>query len=177
MGRCIDGDTLALGIIYDRYQNKMTAYFYRMLWQDREKALDMTQDLFSKLVHKPESFKKGKKFSTWIYAIAGNMCKNEYRRVDVRRDHSEDVKSVYSNTVQADDGRADRSAFKERLDEELGQLSQEQRSVFILRFKQGLSVKEIADVMECSEGTIKSRIFYTLKKLSGQLEEFRVGND
>lgn len=174
MEKSAQGDTKAMGELYDRYQSKMTAYFYRMLWQDRELALDMTQELFTKIIKKPELYTKGKKFSTWIYTIAGNMCKNEYRRRDVRKDHRDTVIGLHQKYAKADDGRADRSAFKDRLGEELGKLNPDQRTVFILRYKQDLSIKEIAEIMACSEGTVKSRVFYTLKKLSAALEEFRV---
>ncbi len=172
MVRSSTGDTQAFTELYDRYQGKMCTYFFRMLWQDREKANDMTQDLFSKLIEKPELYKQGKKFSTWIYAIAGNMCKNEYRRHAVRVDHAPEVKQLYSSTVAADEKGVDRSNFKTELSRQLAGLSEEQRHVFILRFKQDMSIKEIAEIMECSEGTVKSRIFYTLKKLSKGLEVF-----
>lgn len=164
------GDHQAFTVLYDRYSPRMMAYFYRMLWNDKERAADMTQDLFTKLIKHSTSFDENKKFKTWIYSIAGNMCKNEYRHEEVKTRHKQskgDLPPSTTSPVELDHAR-----FKEDLEERLKSLDHVKRSVFIMRFKQQLSIKEIADVMECSEGTIKSRIFYTLKELSDKLKEY-----
>ena len=70
------------------------------------------------------------------------------------------------------DNSYDKKIFHKRLNQELDQLSVSHKKVFIMRMKHNLSIKEIAEIMETSEGTIKSRIFYTLKKLSENLKEF-----
>jgi RNA polymerase sigma factor (sigma-70 family) len=51
----------------------------------QRKARDFTQDLFSKLIQKPDSFDENRSFKTWLYSIAHNMCKNEYAKMEVRR--------------------------------------------------------------------------------------------
>lgn len=165
-----EGDDQAFGLLYDRYSTKMVGYFYKMLWNDRNRAEDMTQDLFTKLIKNGSSFDKNKNFKTWIFTIASNMCKNEYRHEEVRRKHVDSQKSV--STTYNSEPAIDSALFKRRLDEQLSELDVTKRSVFIMRFKQNLSIKEIAKVMDCSEGTIKSRIFYTLKELATQLKEF-----
>ncbi|NNC83295.1 MAG: RNA polymerase sigma factor [Flavobacteriales bacterium] len=172
MLRSAEGDSAAFTELYDRYAKRMVNYFRRMLWNDEEKALDLTQDLFTKLIKSPGSFKEGNKFSTWIYSIASNMCKNEYRSHEVRSRHADGVKQVYGEHLIGQQDRYDRSMFKQQLAEELEHLDHAKRSTFIMRYKQGLSIKEIAQVMDCSEGTVKSRLFYTLKKLSVGLAQF-----
>jgi RNA polymerase sigma-70 factor (ECF subfamily) len=164
------GDNQAFGVLYDRYVSRMIGYFYKMLWNDREKAEDMTQDLFAKIIKSGSSFDRKKSFKTWIFSIASNMCKNEYRHEEVKRKHMDSQKSV--NQSYDSEPSIDAANFKLKLDEQLSELDTVKRSVFIMRFKQNLSIKEIAEVMECSEGTIKSRIFYTLKELAAQLKEF-----
>jgi len=170
MNKSQEGDQQAFTILYDRYAPRMMAYFYRMLWSDKERAADMTQDLFSKLIKYSSSFDEKRRFKTWIYSIASNMCKNEYRHEEVKTRHRASKGDLPSSTSQPSD--LDEQLFKEKLDEEVKKLDKVKRSVFVMRFKQELSIKEIAEVMECSEGTIKSRIFYTLKELSCQLKEF-----
>jgi RNA polymerase sigma-70 factor (ECF subfamily) len=150
----------------------MINYFARMLWNDREKATDLTQDLFTKIINKPELYRSGSKFSTWIYSIASNMCKNEYRHHEVKERHAVGIKDAYTARVSPSASDIDHLDFKTSLDNELSQLEHPQRSTFIMRYKQGLSIKEIADVMECSEGTVKSRLFYTAKKLAKKLSHF-----
>ncbi len=73
MSASTKGDNKAFGLLYDRYSQKMVNYFARMLWGDREKGIDLTHDLFTKIIKNPKLYKEGKKFSTWIYAIASNM--------------------------------------------------------------------------------------------------------
>ena len=170
MAKNQEGDQQAFAMLYDRYSGRMMAYFFRMLWSDRERAADMTQDLFAKLIKYKGSFEQGKRFSTWVYSIARNMCKNEYRHEEIKSRHREAKGDMPDSTSSQVD--LDHSLFKEELDEHLKNLDQIKRSVFIIRFKQHLSIKEIADVMECSEGTIKSRIFYSLKELAANLKEY-----
>ncbi len=172
MDRSAQGDTSAFSELYDRYAGKITRYFVRMLWNDQEKARDLTQDLFTKIIKRPELYRKGNKFSTWIYSIASNMCKNEYRHHEVVQKHSLGIKEMYGGGKGVSNPSLDLKDFKLSLDDELGKLEYNQRSTFIMRYKQGLSIKEIAEVMDCSEGTVKSRIFYTLKKLAKELHHF-----
>ncbi len=171
----LNGSSGAYAKIYDRYAKLMVNYFFKMLWQDREKAEDFMQELFTKIYHKPELYNPEKSFKTWIYTIANNMCKNEYRKHEIRKgtvnNLNENIKVATSDA--APDERHDKAVFNERLKQELEKLSETHRTTFILRFKHDLSLKEIAEITNTNEGTIKSRIFYALKKLSENLKEFK----
>jgi len=81
----VRGDERAFGALYDRYQRKLIGYFARMLWNDRERAQDLLQELFTKIARQPGSYDPARPFSTWLYSVANNMCKNEYRREAVRK--------------------------------------------------------------------------------------------
>ena len=80
MSRIAKGNTAAFELLYDRYSNRMHAFFRRMLGNDSELANDFLQELFMKIIEKPKAFDVERRFSTWIYTVASNMCKNEYRR-------------------------------------------------------------------------------------------------
>ena len=80
MQRMQQGQESAFNALYDRYSQRMYRYFYRMLGQSAEMAHDFTQELFLKIIEQPEAFDTGRRFSTWFYAVAGNLVKNEYRR-------------------------------------------------------------------------------------------------
>ena len=166
-------DEWAFDELYDRYSKRMLHYFYKMLNQEEETAQDFLQDLFMKIVEKSHSFNSQWRFSTWVYSIASNMCKNEYRSRNVRKimTHIEDV-SQLKNSSTPEEFRLDRQRFEACLTMEIEKLPDAHREVFILRFQQELSIKEIAGIMKCAEGTIKSRIFYSLKKLSQKLQAF-----
>ena len=172
MQRSSAGDTQAFGELYDRYAQKISMYFKKMLWNDEEKALDLTQDLFTKIIKKPSLYNKGHRFSTWIYSIASNMCKNEYRHHEVKTRHAEGIKAEWTMNSYSSSESIDHREFKSELDALLQSMEYEKRGTFIMRYKQGLSIKEIAEVMACSEGTVKSRLFYTLKKLANELSHF-----
>lgn len=174
MVKVAEGDSAAFSEIYDRYSALLINYFYRMLWRDRERAEDFMQELFTKLIHKPHLYNPDRRFKTWMYSIANNMCKNEYRRMEVRKNTSSglaDREDIIDRGVLSDK-LTDMELFKEKLDNELMELSENHKIVFELRYKEELSIKEIAEILECSEGTVKSRLFYTIKNLSGKLQAY-----
>jgi RNA polymerase sigma-70 factor, ECF subfamily len=166
------GRTEALSELYERYSGKMLNYFYRMLNKDIENARDFLQDLFLKIISNPAAFDCSKKFSVWIYTIAGNMCKNEYRRMSVRNEHKNNVIHQYSGNNSYVDDKIDYNLFKLNLDESLEKIDIKMKEIFLLRFQQDLSIREISEVLNCPEGTIKSRLFNTIKILSGKLKVF-----
>jgi RNA polymerase sigma-70 factor (ECF subfamily) len=166
-------DSKAFEELYERYSRLMYNYFLRMLWKDREKARDFTQDLFSKVVTRPESFDISKNFKTWFYSIAHNMCKNEYAKAEVRKNaHSELAYTTETTEAVGGGKQLDRDHFNAKLEEALNELDEIKKTTFVLRFRQEMSIQEISEVMKCSEGTVKSRIFYTLKQLNEKLKVF-----
>lgn len=173
MSRVVRGDKRAFDALYKRYSGALMRYFHRMLWRDKEKAEDFVQDFFVKIIKQPEAFDPKRKFSTWMYSVANNMCKNEYRRMEIRKPTEFESVSGIIISDQPDAGkRIDRKLFMNSLSDELERMEETHRSVFVLRFEENLSIKEIADVLGISEGTVKSRIFYTLRKLADKLKVY-----
>jgi RNA polymerase sigma-70 factor (ECF subfamily) len=163
----------AFEVVYDRYAKRLYNYFLRMLWKDREKARDFTQDLFAKIADRPELFDPTRTFTTWIYSIAHNMCKNEYAKHEVRTRVHKDIKSGEAFTEYPLGGKGmDKSEFMQELKSALDDMDEVKRTTFTLRFDQELTIPEIAEVMQCNEGTVKSRIFYILKDLSVKLKAY-----
>jgi len=78
------GEEAAFDELYNRYSKRLLVYFYRMLGRNEEKAQDFLQDFFLKLIEKPHLFSSKNRFSSWVFTVASNMCKNEYRRLKVR---------------------------------------------------------------------------------------------
>jgi len=173
MTRMHKGDQQAFDLLYERYSQKLLSYFYRMLNHDEEKAQDMLQDIFVKLIEKPHLFDPQRRFSTWLFAVASNMIKNEYRSREVRRImvYPEDMGRL---EVEGDSLEAyiDLREFGNQLEDALVHLSETHREVFLLRYQEGLPLKEIGEIMACSEGTVKSRLHYALRNLAGHLKAF-----
>lgn len=165
------GNTSAFDELYSRYSTRLLHYFYRMLGGQEEKAQDFLQDLFLKLVEKPGLF-SGPRFSTWIFTVAHNMCKNEYRRMNIRNTATSDVLMALKTDYDPVEQHLDHQAFARALCNALSTLKEEQRQVFLLRHQENFSIKEISDIVGCSEGTVKSRLFYTTKKLARRLRIF-----
>lgn len=171
----IEGDKVSFEQIYDRYESFMVNFFYRKLWSDRIKAEDFAHDLFTKIIDKPESFDLTRNFKTWLFSVANNMCKNEYKKQEVRKntayDVPEGVEARDQGTLQ--DTEVDKSNFNEQLKIELNKLNDKHREVFMLRHFEGLSLNEIAETLEINAGTVKSRLHHATKALAEKLAVFR----
>lgn len=168
------GDKRAFNELYERYSAPLMGYFMRMLWKDREKAEDFVHDLFAKIIRKPELFDPGRKFKTWVYSVANNMCKNEYKKQEVRKNTSSGLDSHYSLSDTNTNVMAevqDRQ-FKEEFEQCLVALDDKHKEVFTMRHIDGLAIKEIAEILNISDGTVKSRLFYATKYLAESLKDF-----
>lgn len=169
-------DSKAFSEIYSRYSEMMLNYFYRMLWKDREKAEDFMHDLFQKLIEKPEYYDRNKRaFKTWFFSIANNMCKNEYKKQEVRSNTSSGLDESYnvSSSDEAVDRMFDNKMFKEKLLDEVNKLDEKHREVFVMKYIDDLSNQEIADALGINLGTVKSRVFNSIKKVSVNLEVYK----
>lgn len=158
--------------LYARYSKSVLNFFFRMLNFDREKAEDMLHDLFLKIIEKPHLFDSSKTFSTWIFSIAHNMVKNEYRNQQVRTEYKNYQSTTQEQTVTSSE-KIDKDLFHQKLQAELEKIDAELRTLFNLRFTEEMSIKQIAEILECPEGTVKSRLFYLTKNLSTKLFLFK----
>jgi RNA polymerase sigma-70 factor (ECF subfamily) len=168
------GDKRAFDELYNRYAAALLRYFMRMLWKDREKSEDFVHDLFAKIVNKPEYFDPTRSFKTWVYSVANNMCKNEYKKAEARKGMSNGLDNHYalSDTSVNVMNEVQDSFFQEAFVKNLAELDDKHKEAFSLRHIEGLSIKEIAEVLEINEGTVKSRLFYATKYLAESLKEF-----
>jgi RNA polymerase sigma-70 factor (ECF subfamily) len=163
-----NGDAKAFNELYGRYRDRMFYYFYRMLGNDRELAEDFLQDLFFKIIDKPHLFDPERKFSTWIFRIAYNQCKNEYRSRDVRNV----IEKVDNPDLFPQDETVhhDPELQVEDIFDCLNEFDESHRTAFLLKYREGLNIDEISTVLDLPKGTIKSRLFYTREKIRKKLE-------
>ncbi len=170
MQHICNNDTKAFNELYQRYSQRLLYYFYRMLGNSKTTAQDFLQDIFYKIIDKPQLFDTKRKFSTWIFSIAHNMCKNEYRKRTVRKNmmSSNDLDQYY---IKHDDDSNENNKIIEYIFNELEMFDDEYKTAFILRYREGFQVKEISKVLNLTEGTTKSRLFYTRQKISERLKK------
>jgi len=173
MSLLIKHEQLAFDELYNRYSKPMLNFFFRMLNNDREKAEDLLHDLFLKIIEKPQSFDKSMKFSTWFYTLAGNIVKNEYRKQQIRTNFRSESILENTNPLEYNNESLDKSIFNQQLSKELIKVDIDTRTMFDLRFNEEMSIKEIACIFDCPEGTVKSRLFYLTKNLSIKLAAFK----
>ena len=141
-----------------------------MRWKNKELSEDCIQELFVKLVKNVGAFDPTRNFSTWLYSIANNMCKNEYRKKDTRLNHLSMVKDAITST---DAVNPDIKRFKMAVHSCTNDLAEDKRTLYILRFQENLSVPQISSILNIPEGTVKSRIFYLMKEMKEKLKEFQ----
>ena len=162
------GDAQAFEELILSYHKKVLNLAYRMLGSVSD-AEDAAQEIFIKVFRTLYSFNERSAFSTWLYKVATNVCLDILRKrkrqnggamVSINRYNSQD--DEYELPIEDDAPSPYEEAQKKEamraLNSALDLLSEEQRAVIVMRDINGLSYEEIADVMECSLGTIKSRI-------------------
>ena len=167
------GDKRAFNEIYDRYSQPLFGYFMKLLARDHGKCEDMVHDLFAKIIRKPDYFDTTRSFKTWVYSVASNMCKNEYKRMAVRKNVKSDMEPAQFLKSSSDTLKTVQDKeFGAALQEVLVKMDEKHQSVFRLRHFDGFSMKEIAEELSINEGTVKSRLFYATKTLAASLKEY-----
>lgn len=160
----------ALNELHHRYSKKLLGYFIKMLNRDEHLAQDFVQELFLKILEKKHLFDTNKKFYTWVFTIASNMCKSSYRRKPM---HSLSENTAEGNpSFYVQDNLSDKERFQVLLTESIDNLEHHHKTVFVLRYMVGFSLKEIADITDVSTGTVKSRLFYATKNMMIMLKEY-----
>jgi RNA polymerase sigma-70 factor, ECF subfamily len=162
------GDQSAFNELYLRYKDRLYYYFYRMLGNSPEQANDFLQELFMKTIEKPESYNPAYAFQTWLFSVANNMCKNEYRRRGVRLEYQE-YEAFEEKLDYLNEPAIEQEVVIEKIFQTLDLLGEEHRSAFLLRYREGFSIREVAQTLDLPEGTVKSRLFYAKKILAEKL--------
>ncbi|MEI6411772.1 MAG: sigma-70 family RNA polymerase sigma factor [Bacteroidota bacterium] len=167
MQRIAQRDERAFAALYDRYGARIYRYFYRMLWQDAGKAEDFAQDLFLKIIEKPHLYNPDHSFRTWIYAVALNMCKNEYRR---KVPALQELDTAFPEPQEYFIPESlDRPLLEAALRTAIENLSESHRQCFVLRYQEELTVPEIAEIVGCPSGTVKSRLHHAVRQIADKV--------
>ncbi len=171
-----NGEGLAFDELYTRYGRRLMGYFMRMLNFDKEEAEDALQDVFMKIAEAPEKFDRSRSFKTWVFCVASNYCKNYYRHRQVvaqcETELQYTVQKAEDDFFSGMSGRMDAPQFRLMLEEALNELPPEKKEAFILKYQEEKSIAEIAFIQGCPEGSVKSRLHYTIKLLEEKLKLF-----
>ena len=168
-------------MLVERYQRKVAALAVGML-RNREDALDIVQDTFTKAYQSLDKFKGDSSFYTWIYRIGVNLCidhqRRESRYVQTSGDPDdvgEDVAPPSAEDLERDEPfeLARSSEIGTYLVEAINELTPEHRAVILLREVDGFSYEEISQALDCPKGTVMSRLHYARRQLQARLRGVR----
>ena len=171
--RHLSGDPDAFRLLYEKYGEKVFASAYRIVGEHHA-AADLVQEVFVKIHGELKTFKFESKFSTWLFRVTVNHALNRA---------SEVVRHARIHDKIGKDGRGDPGGTREGrpVDDEvqraLLQLSPKLRTVISLRYLEGLSYEEIAEILEISIGTVKSRLFLAHETLRPMLKDVKLEGD
>ena len=173
LDRCLGGETGAFRFVVEEYRSYVYALAFRVL-TDEEDAKDVVQDTFIRLWNNLRRYDPDVKFTTWLYSIVINLCYDKLRSRRARRTvDTTDASLLASFATEDNPGRMLDNAELATL---IGTLTEElppkQRMVFVLRDMQGLSIREVCDILHLSEGSVKTNLVYARKHLRGKLEPY-----
>lgn len=175
------GEVAAFDQLISKYRERVFGIIYNMT-SNREDAADLAQDTFIKAFQSIHRFGGQSSFFTWLYRIAVNSTLSHLRKGKLRsffsleRIDSEEPVSREIVAALTDKTGADRDTYvhelQEKLNEAMQKLSIKHRTVVTLFEIDGLSHQEIAEVMDCSVGTVRSRLHYAKQLLQAELEPY-----
>ena len=174
------GDLGAYDDLVRRYQERIYATIYHMT-SNHEDANDLAQESFIKAFQALKTFKGGSSFYTWLYRIAVNKTINFLKQrknrmhmslndLDFNAEHDPDLMALISDKTPRRE--AGLTELQEKLNAAMLRLSEPHRLVVVLHDVQGLSHDEIAKIMDCNIGTVRSRLFYARQQLQGYLSDY-----
>ena len=169
LARCRSGDREAMRDLYNQHQRRVFSVAMNYFGGNRELAEDITQKVFLKLLTKMD-FHGRSEFTTWLYRVTVNACTDEARKlsrfVDIKEFFSIGGSAVQELMVE---GRE----TSERVQIEIAKLKPRYRMPIVLKYSEGLSYGEIAEVLGCSMGTVASRLNRGHKMLAAKLGHLR----
>lgn len=167
------GNMAAFEELVARHRDKIYARAFSMM-RNEDEAIDLSQEAWVKSWQRLKQFQGESSFGTWMTRIVINLCLDQLRRRKRQRTESIEEMSEESGGVERQmpvvtvnpTERLERGELRKKIDQALAQLSYEHRTVLVLHEFEELEYKEIAKTMECSIGTVMSRLFYARRKMA-----------
>ena len=169
---CQRGDREALHVLFEDYKDRVYSIAIYSLGGDEMAAADVTQQVFLKLITRIGQFRGDSEFATWLYRLVVNTCHDEHRK-------QKRFVSLADSFVQTRAGgespraRYARKELAARVQSAVAEQKPKLRWPILLKYVEGLSYEEIAKVLNCSKGTVASRLNRAHKALAKQLRHLR----
>ena len=174
------GDMRAFEELVARHRDKIYARAYSMM-RNEEAAIDLSQEAWVKGWQRLAQFHGDSSFGTWMTRVVINLCLDALRKQKRQRTESMEAIDEESGGVERQmpvvtinpTAGLERIELRQRIDKALGQLSNEHRTALVLHEFEEMEYKEIAKVMDCSIGTVMSRLFYARRKMAVLLADLK----
>lgn len=182
MTRCSQGESKAFAVLMRRYQARLIKYIDGFV-KNSDLAQDLAQETFLRAYRSRETYVPKARFAAWIYRIATNLCHDQFRKrrtsptislntsFTVQMNEKGDVESyelyeqIPDKSIPPPDVEIEREEQRARLRAAIETLSEKHRTVILMHVYDGMEYAEMAKRLECSVGTIKSRMHYAMKAL------------
>jgi RNA polymerase sigma-70 factor (ECF subfamily) len=175
-----EGDAEAYEELIFRHRDKIYSRAFSMM-RNEDEALDLSQEAWIKAWKRLKQFQGEASFTTWMTRIVINLCLDQIRKN--KRTQSESIDRIESDfggiekrlpvvDVNPTEG-LERQEIREKIDKAMDELSEDHRTVIVLHQFEGLEYKEVAKKMNCSIGTVMSRLFYARRKLASILGDLK----
>lgn len=178
MARVAEDDDRAFSELVRRFQGRVANLISRVL-NDREATDDLAQEVFVRVFIHRRNYRRGSKFSTWLFTIAANLAKNEIRRrvrrrnwfsLDALQDMLKDSAGVLADPTEGRESLMEREQLQEAMGRAIATVPEKYRLALVLRDIEGLPYEEIAQVLGIPGGTVRSRINRARSMLKRKLQ-------
>ncbi len=174
------GSIVAFEALVRRYDQQVMQLAFSLV-HDVQDAQDIYQEVFVRVFRNLKRFQFRSQFSTWLYRVVVNYCINfnrKKRRANFfsLNGENENGEATWSATLKGTEISPEDSMLNQELsvkiEHAVAQLSPKQKTVFVLRHYQGMKLQEIANILKCSEGTVKNYLFRATQKMQSLLREY-----
>lgn len=166
-------DEKAFNELYERHARRLMGFFIRTFGYDEETASDACQEIFMKVWQTATGFNSKSSFQPWFYTIAYNYARSKFRHSEQeQRYFSEQTTTATESYEDTSELQLDNATLLKALETTLQTLSAESRTLFALRFEEELSIRQVAQVLNLPEGTVKSKVHRLLGHLKRQLHHY-----
>jgi RNA polymerase sigma-70 factor, ECF subfamily len=169
---CRRGDRAAFHALFEAYKDRVYAIAYHYSGEEAM-ARDVTQQVFLKLFTSINQFRQESGFTTWLYRIVANACIDEQRKSRRFVPFSPEMEVVSAAAGTSQEERYHKKQVADRVRSAIADLSPKLRLPILLKYVEGLSYEEIARALNCSIGTVSSRLNRGHKALAGKLGDLR----
>ncbi len=174
--RVAGGDREALRSLYERYRRRIFSYCLKFV-RDPRKAEELLNDVMFEVWRGAASFRGHSAPSTWILGIARHKALSEARRREEQVVSEPEEVLTMLDPAEGPDAMAERADTARALRAALEKLTMEHREILELTYYQGLSCQEIAELLRCPVGTVKTRMFYARQRLKAILAEAGIAGE